>query len=80
MMAIKSTRLTDSRRLETEFFNRGRSSSTKDFLEKTRLPHPGICEYLSQKSGKMQLDVEKTESLTENIEMQLEKMTISRGY
>jgi hypothetical protein len=79
-MAIKSTRLTDSGRLETGFFNRGRSSSTKDFLEKTRLLHPEICEYLSQKSGKMQLDLEKTESLTGNIEMQLEKMTISRGY
>ncbi|WP_278187167.1 hypothetical protein [Microcoleus vaginatus] len=42
--------------------------------------HPEMCEYLSQKSGKMQLDLEKTESLTGNIEMQLEKMKISRGY
>ena len=79
-MAIKSTRLTDSKRSETGFFNRDRSSSTKDFLEKTRFLHPEICEYLSQKSGKMQLDLEKTESLTGNIEIQLEKMKISRGY
>ncbi|MEG4809261.1 hypothetical protein QUA82_16645 [Microcoleus sp. F8-D3] len=79
-MAIKSTRLTDCGRLETGFFNRGRSSSTEDFLEKTRLLHPEMCEHRSQKSGKMQLDVEKTQSLAENIEMRLEKTTISRGY
>jgi hypothetical protein len=39
-----------------------------------------MCEYLSQKSGKMQLDGEKTESLTANIEIQLEKIKIRRGY
>ncbi|MEG4502227.1 hypothetical protein QUA81_00790 [Microcoleus sp. F6_B4] len=41
---------------------------------------PEMWEHLSQKSGKMQLDVEKTQSLAENIEMRLEKTTISRGY
>ncbi|MEG4447054.1 hypothetical protein QUB47_35225 [Microcoleus sp. AT9_B5] len=68
-MAIKSTRLTDSGRLETGFFNRDRSSSTEDFLEKTRLLPPEMWEHLSQKSGKMQLDVGKTESLTAYIEI-----------
>ncbi|MEP6516538.1 hypothetical protein [Microcoleus vaginatus] len=79
-MAIKSTRLTDSRRSKTGFFNRDRSSSREDFLEKTRLLHPEMCEYLSQQSGNIELDLEKTESLTGNIEMQLEKMKINRGY
>jgi len=66
-MTIKSTRLTDSGGSGTGFFNRDRSSSTKDFPEKTRFLHPGIYEYLSQKSGKMGLDLGKTESLTPNI-------------
>ncbi|EGK84357.1 hypothetical protein D0A34_23855 [Microcoleus vaginatus PCC 9802] len=79
-MAIKSTRLTDSRRSATGFCNRDRSSSTKDFQEKTRLLHPGMCEYLSQKSGKMGLDLKQTESLMANIEIQLEKMKLRRGY
>ena len=79
-MTIKSTRLTDSRRSETGFFNRDRSSSMKDFQEKTRFLRPEKCEYLSQKSGNIELDLGKTESLTGNIEMQLEKMKISRGY
>jgi hypothetical protein len=79
-MAIKSTRLTDSRRSETGFCNRDRSSSTKDFQEKTGLLHPGMCEYLSQKSGNSELEFGKTESLTANIEMQLQKIKINRGY
>ncbi|MEG3906140.1 hypothetical protein QUB19_28720 [Microcoleus sp. B4-C5] len=79
-MAIKSTRRIDSRRSETGFCNRDRSSSTKDFLEKTRLLHPEMCEYLSQQSGNIELDLEKTQSLTANIEMQLENMKINRGY
>ncbi|WP_333403541.1 hypothetical protein [Microcoleus sp. MON1_C1] len=69
-MTIKSTRLTDSGGSGTGFFYRDRSSSTKDFQEKTRFLHPGMCEYyLSQKSGKMGLDLGKTESLTANIEI-----------
>ncbi|MEG4419976.1 hypothetical protein QUA70_15515 [Microcoleus sp. LAD1_D5] len=79
-MAIKSTRLTDSRRSETGFFNRDRSSSTEDFLEKTRLLRLEMCEYLSQKSGNIELDLGKTESWTANIEIQHEKMKIRRGY
>ncbi|NQE33398.1 hypothetical protein E5S67_01117 [Microcoleus sp. IPMA8] len=79
-MAIKSTRLTDSGRLKTGFLNRDRSSSTEDFLEKTRFLRPEMCEYLSQKSGKIELDLGKTESWTANIEIQLEKMKIRRGY
>ncbi|AFZ10231.1 hypothetical protein Osc7112_6039 [Oscillatoria nigro-viridis PCC 7112] len=68
-MAIKSTRLTDSRRSETGFFNRDRSSSTENFIEKTRFLRPEICEYLSQKSGKSEVDLGKTESLTTYIEI-----------
>ncbi|MEG3969584.1 hypothetical protein QUA00_18475 [Microcoleus sp. T2B6] len=68
-MAIKSTRLTDSRRSETGFFNPERSSSTEDFWEKTQLLRPGMCEYLSKQSGKMELDLGKTESWTANIEI-----------
>ncbi|MEG4145368.1 hypothetical protein [Microcoleus sp. Pol12B5] len=71
--------MTDSRRSETWFFNRVRSSSTEDFLEKTRLLPPEMCEYLSQKSGKIELDLGKTESWTANIEIQLENMKINRG-
>ena len=57
-----------------------RSPSTDNFREKTRLLRPGMCEYRSQKSGKMGLDLTQTESLTANIEIQLEKMKIRRGY
>ncbi|MEG3948561.1 hypothetical protein QUA05_05455, partial [Microcoleus sp. SVA1_A1] len=39
-----------------------------------------VSAYLSQKSGKIELDLEQTESLTANIEMQLDKITIGRGY
>jgi hypothetical protein len=79
-MAIKSTRLTDSKRSETGFFKRDRSSSTEDFLEKTRFLPPQMCEYLSQKSGNIELDLGKTESWKANLEIQLEKMKIRRGY
>ncbi|WP_445315845.1 hypothetical protein [Microcoleus vaginatus] len=72
--------MTDSRRSETGFFHRDRSSSTQDFMEKTRLLRPEMCEYLSHKSGKMGRDLKQTESLTANIELQLEKMKLRRGY
>lgn len=49
-------------------------------MEKTRFLRPEMCEYLSQKSGKMGLDLKQTESLTANIELQLEKVKLKRGY
>ncbi|WP_333182195.1 hypothetical protein [Microcoleus sp. B3-D7] len=57
-----------------------RSIVNERFSGKTRLLPPEMCEYLSQKSGNIELDLGKTESLTANIEMQLEKMKINRGY
>ncbi|WP_333308935.1 hypothetical protein [Microcoleus sp. w2-18bC1] len=49
-------------------------------MEKTRLLPPGMCEYLSQKSGNIELDFGKTESWTANIAIELENMKINRGY
>lgn len=69
MTAVKSTTLTYSGGSQTGFFNRDRSSSTNDFLQKTRLLRPEMCEYLSQKSGNIELDLGKTESWTANIEI-----------
>jgi len=38
-------------------------------MEKTRFLRPEIFEYLSQKSGKSEVDLGKTESLTTYIEI-----------
>lgn len=79
-MAVKTQYLQTLDAQQPGFSTPDRSPSTENFREKTRFLPPGMCEYLSQKPGKMGLDLKQTESLTANIEIQLEKMKIRRGY
>jgi hypothetical protein len=79
-MAVKTQYLHTLDAHKPGFSTPDRSPSTENFREKTRLLRPGMCEYLSQKPGKMGLDLKQTESLTANIEIQLQKMKITRGY
>ena len=79
-MAVKTQYLHTLDAQKPGFSTPDRSPSTEDFREQTRLLRTGMCEYLSQKSGKMGLDLTQTESLTANIEIQFEKMKITRGY
>ena len=79
-MAVKTQYLQTLDAQKPGFSTPDRSPSTENFREQTRLLRTGMCEYLSQKSGKMGLDLTQTESLTVNIEIQFEKMKITRGY
>ncbi|MEG4224658.1 hypothetical protein QUA35_00620 [Microcoleus sp. N9_B2] len=79
-MAVKTQYLHSLDAQKPGFSTPDRSPSTENFREQTRFLRPEICEYLSQKSGKIELDLGKTESLTANIEIQLENMKIRRGY